>query len=100
MPTELSPRAARRLRLTSVRLLLCALSFAFSVAEAHAQIGIIGPSAPAPEYILLGQGHNQGACAAGAPDPAFQRSGRRGGDSNSGGVQQIDPKTGAPCPPK
>jgi hypothetical protein len=100
MPTELSPLAAKRPRLSVLRVLLCALSFGFGVAGARAQIGIIGPSAPAPEYILLGQGHNQGACAASAPDPAFQRSGRRGGDSNSGGASQIDPKTGAPCPPK
>jgi hypothetical protein len=96
MATE--PRNAKRPLRTLARA-LCALALILSGATAQAQLGIIGPSAPAPEYILIAPGHGASACAASTPPSVYERSGRRGQEGNPS-VPQIDPRTGSPCPPK
>ena len=95
MPTE--PRRASKPLLGLARALLCA-PIAFGAAGAQAQIGVIGPSAPTPGYILLNQNHAATACS--APPSVYERGGRRGQEANPGGVTANDPRTGAPCPPR
>ena len=100
MPIDLPPRISRNPIRT-----LCAASCAMALlvpAAAQAQLGglgIAGPSAPSPAYILLGQEHGFGAanCAT-ASGGAYDRNQRRGQEANPGGAAQIDPRTGAPCP--
>jgi hypothetical protein len=96
MPTE--PRRARKPLRAAVRAALSAAIMTFGLAGAQAQIGIIGPSAPAPEYVLLNQNHPPTSCS--APPSVNDRGGRRGQEANPGGVTEVDSRTGAPCPPK
>ncbi len=96
MATE--PRKANR-PLRALARALCALALVLSGATAQAQLGIIGPSAPAPEYILIAPGHGGSGCAASAPPSVYERSGRRGQEANPS-APQMDRRTGSPCPPK
>ena len=100
MPTDLPPRISRN-PLRTLRAALCALALLVPAA-AEAQLGglgVAGPSAPTPAYILLGQEHGFGvANCATASGGVFDRNARRGQEANPGGAAPIDPRTGAPCP--
>jgi hypothetical protein len=100
MPTDLPPRIPRN-PLRTLCAALCALALLVPTA-AEAQLGglgIAGPSAPTPAYILLGQGRGYGAasCAA-ASGGVYDHNARRGQEANPGGAAPIDPRTGEPCP--